>query len=68
MMCNYDNNFIITRNCDMLFKIFKYENNSFKAVNYFPFTDKNIKGIVKLKNNNFILFSDNQIIILKNFD
>ena len=67
-MCNYDDNVIVTRNYDGIFKIFKYKNNSFRALNYFPLTDKNIEGIVKLKTNNFILYSNNKIILLKNVD
>ena len=44
-------------------KLYKYENNSFKIDRNLYFDIKELKGIVKLKNNNFIIYSSNEIFL-----
>ena len=44
-------------------KLYKYENNSFKIDRNLYFDIKELKGIIKLKNNNFIIYSSNEIFL-----
>ena len=65
--CHYNNdNFIIFPALD----ICKYDekSNEFIFVNKFPFKKDNINEIIKLKNNNFIIYTKNEVYLIKNFN
>ena len=59
---NYDGDiFVATGNLET--KLYKYEGNKI-----FPFTDDDTNNIIKLKNNDFIVYDENEIILLKNLE
>ena len=49
-------------------KLFKYEGGFVKSNKLFPFTKEFSNNIIKLKNNDFIIYDDNKITLLKNVD
>jgi len=65
---NYDSNTIIAINKDNKYKLYSYKNNKLYDLGEFPFTNENTKGIVKLKDNNFIIYSKQEINFIKNFN
>ena len=65
---NYDSNTFIAKNEDNKYKLYSYKNNKLYDLGEFPFTNENTKGIVKLKDNNFIIYSKQEINFIKNFN
>ena len=63
--CNYDSNTFIAKNRDNKYKIFCYKDNKLYDLGEFPLSNENTKGIIKLKDNNFIIYSVREIILLK---
>lgn len=65
-LCNYSKNlfFAADRNNDI--KIYKFKDKSFEIYEEFPNFSKEIIGMIKLKNNNLIMYSYNYILIIKN--
>ena len=63
--CNYDSNTFIAKNRDNKYKIFCYKDNELYDLGEFPLSNENTKGIIKLKDNNFIIYSLREIILLK---
>ena len=68
IICNFDENKIVVRTYDGIYKILRYENKSFHGFKIFPFAHKLTKGIIKLKDNNFIIYSKNKIMLLNNLE
>lgn len=62
-ICNYEGDIFVARDTDYEYRLFRFENNSFKAYNLFPYI-KRANGLIKLKNNNFIFFNKNSITLL----
>ena len=65
---NYDSNTFIAKNEDNKYKLYSYKNNKLYDLGEFPFTNENTNGIVKLKDNNFIIYSKQEINFIKNFN
>ena len=65
---NYDSNTFIAENRGNKYKLYSYKNNKLYDLGEFPFTNENTKGIVKLKDNNFIIYSKQEINFIKNFN
>ena len=63
--CNYDSNTFIAKNMDNKYKIFCYKDNKLYDLGEFPLSNENTKGIIKLQDNNFIIYSVREIILLK---
>jgi len=63
--CNYDSNTFIAKNRDNKYKIFCYKDNKLYDLGEFPLSNENTKGIIKLQDNNFIIYSVREIILLK---
>ena len=63
--CNYDSNTFIAKNRDNKYKIFCFKDNKLYDLGEFPLSNENTKGIIKLKDNNFIIYSVREIILLK---
>ena len=62
--CNYDSNtFIVLK--DNKYKIFSYKNNKLNDLGEFPIKYENYRDIVNLKDNNFIIYSEKEIILFK---
>ena len=62
--CNYDSNtFIVLK--DNKYKIFSYKNNKLNDLGEFPIKYENYRNIVNLKDNNFIIYSEKEIILFK---
>ena len=66
--CNYDSNTFIAKNRDNKYKIFCYKDNKLYDLGEFPLSNENTKGIIKLKDNNFIIYSKQEINFIKNFN
>jgi len=64
-LSNYLNEYYIVRdlNCYKI-EIYSFKDNKFIMICDFPFQKENIKGIIKLKNNNLIMYSEKQLEIL----
>ena len=65
-LCDYLNNLIITKNIEKKARIHMLKDNSLQYVKDFPYQLKDLKEIIKLKNNSFIMYSDNELILLNN--
>ena len=65
---NYDSNTFIAENRGNKYKLYSYKNNKLYDLGEFPFTNENTNGIVKLKDNNFIIYSKQEINFIKNFN
>ena len=64
---NYDGDiFVATGNLET--KLYKYEGQFVESNKIFPFTDHDTDNIIKLKNNDFIVYDENEIILLKNLE
>ena len=68
IMCNFDENKIVVRTYKGIYKILRYNDKSFTGFEIFPFAHKFTKGIIKLRDNNFVIYSKNKIILLKNLE
>ena len=65
-LCDYLDNLIITKNIEKKARIHMLKDNSLQYVKDFPYQLKDLKEIIKLKNNSFIMYSDNELILLNN--
>ena len=63
-MCDYFDNLFIVKDKENKPKLYKLQDNSFVKVSDFPYGLEKLKGIIKLKNNNLLMYSDNQLVIL----
>ena len=63
-LCDYFDNFIITKNIKNIAKIHMIKDNSFNYIKDFPYQLEDLKEIIKLKNNNLLMYSNRQLIIL----
>ena len=63
-MCDYFDNLFIVKDKENKPKIYKLLDNSFVKVSDFPYGLEKLKGIIKLKNNNLLMYSDNQLAII----
>ena len=64
--CNYIDNLILVN--DLLedkVKIYIFKDETLKFYHDFPIDSKYIKGIIKLKNNDFIIYSHSKLEVLK---
>jgi len=66
--CNNKTNIFIGKNSKNKIKMFIYKNNNFQELNTFYFDKKDTRGIIKTKDNNFIIYSWNKITFIKNFN
>ena len=65
-LCDYLDNLIITKNLEKKARIYMLKDNSLQYVKEFPYQLKDLKEIIKLKNNSFIMYSDKELILLNN--
>ena len=65
-LCDYYDNLIITKNIEKRARIHMLKDNSLQYVKEFPYQLKDLKEIIKLKNNSFIMYSDHELILLNN--
>ena len=63
-MCDYFDNLFIVKDKENKPKIYKLLDNSFVKVCDFPYGLEKLKGIIKLKNNNLLMYSENQLLII----
>lgn len=66
--CNYDDDLFIGKDDDDKLKFYKFENMSFKVYNIFPFSNEETENIIKLKDGNFVLSTEKDIILLKKYN
>ena len=60
---NFDDDNFLIKDHDDKYKLIRYKNNKFEFVRYFPFK---IGNFLKLNNNKFITYSENEIILYQN--
>ena len=65
-LCDYYDNLIITKNIEKKARIHMLKDNSLQYVKEFPYQLKDLKEIIKLKNNSFLMYSDHELILLNN--
>ena len=63
---NYNDEVFVAEDDELNIKLFQYEKDFYKSNEIFPFINDEIKGIIKLKNNDFIIYKKKEIILLKN--
>ena len=68
IICNFDDDKVVVKTHDGIFKIVRYKDYSFQDLKIFPFVQEFSRGILKLRDNNFIIYYGNKIIILKNLE
>ena len=63
-LCDYFYNLLIARKPKDKAKIFMLKDNSLKYIKDFPFELDHLYGIIKLKNNKFLMYSGKKVIVL----
>jgi hypothetical protein len=64
-LCDYLDNLFIAKNSKNEAKIYMFEDNTLKFLKDFPFQMKDLKEIIRLKNNALIMYSNYVFIIVK---
>ena len=65
LLCDYfDNLFLAKNNCDRKIKIYKFVDEKVKYYSDFPIEIHDTKGIIKLKNNMYVIYSYYEINII----
>ena len=62
ILCNYSDDYFIGRD-DKEIKLYKFEENNIKSYKELEFGKFEITGIKKLKNDNFLIYNKNNILI-----
>ena len=65
-LCDYSDNLIITKNNKNKARIHMQKDNSLKYAKDFPYQLEGLKEIIKLTNNSYIMYSEYELINLKN--
>ena len=65
-LCDYSDNLIITKNNKNKARIYMLKDNSLKYAKDFPYQLEGLKEIIKLTNNSYIMYSEYELIHLKN--
>ena len=63
-LCDYIDNLIIAKDFGNIIKIYKFDGKSLKYYKDFPIQMKEIIGIIKLKNNKYIMYSDYELYLI----
>ena len=63
---DYCDDLFIVRDLKQKFKVYKFNNKKIQFYKDFPFQAQQILGIIKLKNNNTIIYSYNELYVYKN--
>ena len=63
-LCNYSKDLFFAKDMSKKIKLYKFRNTSFQFYQDFPFSKAEIRGMTKLKNNNIIIYSLNEIMIV----
>ena len=67
LLSNYLDEYFIARDLNSYtIKIYSFKDDKISICTDFPFKKKDTKGIIKLKNNNLIMYSKNQLVALSN--
>ena len=64
LLCDYFYNLFIAKDKENKIKIYQFKEEKIKYFCDFPFQNKNIKGIIKLRNNAFIMYSNIDLMVL----
>ena len=64
-LCDYIDNLIIVKDFNDIIKVYIFEDNTIKFYRDFPYQMNEMIGIIKLKNNNFIMYSNYEIYLIK---
>ena len=63
-MLDFDDDELLIKDHNKKCKLLRYKNNDFEFVGYFPFYISE-KGLLKLNDNKFIIYSGNEFILYK---
>ena len=63
-LCNYSKDLFFAKDVNNNIKLYQFKNKSFEFYQDFPFSKAEIRGMTKLKNNNIIMYSLNEIMIV----
>ena len=63
-LCNFDD-FIFVKDINNIIKIYTFRNNHLKFYQTIPFQNKDINGIINLKNNNLLMYTSKELFIFK---
>ena len=62
-LCNYSKDLFFAKDIYKNIKLYKFKDKSFEYYQDFPLSNKEIRGMIKLINNNIIMYSLNEIIV-----
>ena len=68
LCCNYEGDIFIALDEQFNTRFFTYKNNTFTKYDIFPFTKKEVRNVLKLKNGYFITYGKTEINIVKKLD
>ena len=67
-LSKYSEDLFFAKDINDIIRIYKFKDKSFELYQNFPnITTKKIKGMIKLKNNNLIMYSYGNIFVIKNY-
>ena len=66
-LCNFTKDLFFAKDMNNDIKLYKFKDKSFELYDNFSLTKMEIYDMIKLKNNNLIMYSDNKIFVINNY-
>ena len=63
-LCNYSEDLFFAKDVKNNIKLYQFKNKAFESYQDFPLSKADIRGMIKLKNNNIIMYSFNEIMVI----
>jgi hypothetical protein len=63
-LCNYSEDLFFAKDVKNNIKLYQFKNKAFESYQDFPLSKADIRGMIKLKNNNIIMYSFNEIMVV----
>ena len=63
-LCNYSEDLFFAKDVKNNIKLYQFKNKAFESYQDFPLSKSEIRGMIKLKNNNIIMYSFNEIMVV----
>jgi hypothetical protein len=63
-LCNYSKDLFFAKDVKNNIKLYQFKNKAFESYQDFPLSKADIRGMIKLKNNNIIMYSFNEIMVV----
>jgi len=63
-LSNYSKDLFFAKDISKTIKLYRFKNQSFEYYQDFPFSNKEIRGMISLRNNNIIMYTLNEIMVI----